>query len=277
MTTPTSHDPNVPTYQRVRGTGVRPTYHLWLIGGSLLTLGMLTMVTLNIVSLLAHERVDEVTTIPVDVVRELDISNPNGRVEVVGGDVDEITVDSTVSHGLFETRYRVAVENGVLTIRSSCPFLTAWCGVDTRVVVPADLPVRASSDNGRVILEDLSGPVTASCNNGALDLTRLSGDLNVRSDNGEVDGSALRSQVVVASSQNGAVRLDFTEPPMDVTATSSNGQVDIVVPEDPAMYRVTVETANGGTDVKVRTDPGSDRRITATSSNGSVEVRYPTG
>jgi DUF4097 and DUF4098 domain-containing protein YvlB len=261
----------------VHGTGVPPTYHLWLIGGSLITVAVLAVFTFNVVNLLAHEVVTEVTRVPAADVRLLDVRNADGKVEVVGGQVDEITVTAKVSHGLRPTRYRVDVEDGVLVIRSSCPFMTSWCGVDQRITVPADLPIQASSSNGRITLEDLSGPVTASCSNGALELTRLSGDLQVDSDNGRVDGSGLESQVVDATSNNGFVRLEFSEPPRTVTASSSNGYVDVVIPDTPVAFRVVAESANGGTDVGVRTDPSSERTIVANSSNGHVEVRYPTG
>jgi hypothetical protein len=69
----------------------------------------------------------------------------------------------------------------------------------------------------------------------------------------------------------------FSEPPNTVTASSSNGYVDIVVPDTPVAYRVVAESSNGGTEVAVRTDPSSQRTIVANSSNGHVEVRYPTG
>jgi hypothetical protein len=261
----------------VPGTGVPPSYHLWLIAGSLLTVGVLAMFTANVIGLLAHEVVTEVTRVPAADVVLLDVRDADGKVEVVGGQVDEITVTAKVSHGLRPTRYRVDVEDRVLVIRSSCPFLSSWCGVDQRITVPADLPVQASSDNGRITLQDLTGPVTASCDNGALELTRLSGDLQVDSNNGRVDGSGLESQLVNARSSNGFVRLMFSEAPKTVTASSSNGYVDIVVPDTPIAYRVVAESSNGSTDVDVRTDPSSDRTIVANSSNGQVKVRYPTG
>jgi DUF4097 and DUF4098 domain-containing protein YvlB len=277
MTTPTTPMPETPTVKRVPGTGVPPTYHLWLIAGSILTLGVLALFTVHVVSLLAHEVVTETKTVPAAGINLLDVRNADGRVEVVGGDVDEITVTAKVSHGLRPTRYRVAVEGDAVVVRSSCPLLSTWCGVDQRIVIPSDLAVRASSSNGQVILEDLTGPVNASSNNGAVELTRLSGDLTLRSDNGRVDGKVLESKVVVARSANGFVRLQFAEPPTDVTATSSNGYVDVVLPDTEVAFKVVAESSNGGTDIGVRTDPSSDRTITATSANGHVEVRYPTG
>lgn len=277
MTSPTTPDPGPPPARPVPGTGVPPSYHLWLIGGGLIALGLLVAHTFSFISLLAHEEERQLTKVSAADVRLLDVRDADGRVEVVGGDVEEITVDATVSHGLQRTEYRVDVEDGVLVVRSDCPIFSSWCNVKQRIVVPADLPVQASSSNGRVVLEDLSGPVTASADNGSLELVRLTGDLNVHSSNGRVDGSGLESRTVVARSSNGLVRLQFTEPPRNVTASSSNGMVDVIIPDSADAYRVVAETSNGSTDVGVKTDPGSDRFITATSSNGRVEVRYPTG
>src|SRR5690606_31233541 len=105
----------------------------------------------------------------------------------------------------------------------------------------------------------------------------LSGDLQASTDNGRVEATGLRSAAVSARSHNGRVSLTFAEAPQVVDATTSNGRVEIVVPDDATPYLVDIDTDHGSTDVGVRTDPTSDRRIHGRSHNGDVTVRYPTG
>lgn len=249
----------------------------WLVGGSLLAAVGLVVGTARIVGALAHVEETEVATFPAAGVDVLDIRSPQGTIDVRGGDVDEITVTAEISHGLRPTGHTATVAGGVLRVRASCPLFVAWCEVDYRVEVPAGVDVVASTDDGRLIVRDVTGDVRADGDNGSLELTRLAGDLDVTTGNGRVDATGLRSPSVRAGTENGSVRLEFAEPPAAVEATSRNGRVDVVVPDTPDAYRVDLGTHNGATDVGVRTDPSSDRSVVASTHNGDVTVRYPTG
>jgi hypothetical protein len=249
----------------------------WIVGGSLLTIGVLLVWTAQIVSALAHEETTVVDTFPAADIRRLDLRSNNGSVEIQGREVDEITVTAEISHGLRPTRTRATVDADTLQVRSSCPLLTTWCEVDYRIVVPSDLVVSADTDDGRLILRDLTSDVVATNDNGPVQLTRLSGDIRASTDNGRIQATGLRADVVVARSDNGRVRLQFAEPPNEVKATTDNGRVDVVVPDTADTYRVETRTDNGSTDMTVRTEPGSTRSIVARSDNGDVTVRYPEG
>jgi hypothetical protein len=249
----------------------------WVIGGSILAAVALAVGAFQIVNVLARERTTEVQTFPSAGVRLLDVRSPNGTVEVLGGDVEEITVTARISHGLWRTSHRAAVEGGVLRVRSSCPILSTWCGVEYRIAVPQNVGVAVDVSNGRLIVRDVAGGVRADASNGAIELTRLTGDLDVSTDNGRVESTGLRSDRVVARTSNGQVRLGFAEPPASVEARSSNGRVDVVLPTTPDAYRVDLDTNNGSTDVGVRTDPVSGRSIVGRTNNGDVTVRYAAG
>lgn len=250
---------------------------LWLIAGSILTVGTLGFGTVHVVNLLAHEEVTETATFAADGVTDLDIGNTNGSIEIVGDDVDEISLVAEISHGLRQTDHTAAIDGSSLVVRSSCPFLSTWCSVDYRLVVPTDLAVTARLDNGHLVLRDLDGAVDVDGDNGRIELVRLEGDVRASTDNGRLEGTGLRAATVLADSDNGQVSLSFADAPTSVTATSDNGGVEVVVPDTAATYRVDVQTDNGSTDVGVRTDPTSDRSITAETDNGSVTVRYPSG
>jgi DUF4097 and DUF4098 domain-containing protein YvlB len=71
------------------------------------------------------------------------------------------------------------------------------------------------------------------------------------------------------------VRLEFLDSPHDVVATSDNGSVDIVIPDEGAIaYKVDAESDNGTVSFPVRTDPDGERTITARSDNGDVTITY---
>jgi hypothetical protein len=253
---------------------------LWMIVGSILTVGALAFGTYGIVNHVAHEEVTERESFSADGVTQLRLHNENGRVEVVGDDVDEISLVAEVSHGLRRTVTHADIDGDALVVDMDCPTgIPVWCSVDYRLVVPRDLEVDVRNENGRLTLRDLDGDVTAHGDNGSIELARLSGQVDVETEDGSVRAGGLTAAEVHGRSRHGSVRLTFAEAPTTVTARTSDGSVEVVVPDDDATYRVEahVRGFGGDADAAVRTDPGSDRFITATTHHGSVTVRYPTG
>jgi hypothetical protein len=253
---------------------------LWMIVGSLFTAAALAFGTYSIVNQVAHEEVLETATFSADGVTQVRLHNENGRVEIVGDDVDEISLVAEVSHGLRRTVTHADLEGDTLVVDMDCPTgIPVWCSVDYRLVVPKDLAIDVRNENGRLTLRDLDGDVDAHGDNGTIELARLSGDVDVETENGSVRAGGLTAAEVHARSRHGSVRLTFAEPPTTVTARTSDGSVEVVVPDDDATYRVEADVRGfgGDADAAVRTDPGSDRSITATTNHGSVTVRYPTG
>jgi hypothetical protein len=251
---------------------------LWIVIGSIVTVVAIAFATYNIVNLVAHEEVTERTTFDADGVAAVKLHNDIGSVEIVGDDVDQITLVAEISHGLRRTVTEAAVEGDTLVVDMDCPTgLPVWCSVDYHLVVPRDLDVDARNDNGRLTLRDLDGDVIASGDNGGIELARLSGDVEVDTQNGGIRAGGLRGEAITARSQHGSVRLTFAAAPITVIARTSDGAVEVVVPDDGTTYRVDADNFVGSIDAAIRTDPDSDRSISAITRNGSVTVRYPTG
>ena len=248
----------------------------WLAIGSVVTVAALAWGSYSIIGLLAHEEVTERAAFDPAGIDRIDIGNDDGSIEIQADDVDEISLVAEISHGLRRTGHRAEVQGSTLVVRGSCPHWTTWCEVDYRLVVPSDLDVVVDIDNGRLTLRDLEGDVEVRADNGPIDLERITGDVRARTSNGRVDAAGLRSDRATASSSNGGVTLAFAQPPTSVRASTSNGSVEVVVPDGPERYQVRADTDHGATDVDVRTDPASDRSIDAETSNGSVTVRYAT-
>jgi hypothetical protein len=249
--------------------------HLWRIGGTLWVLLLVPFGIVQAASVLAHERELAITSFPAAALASVDIDNDNGSVTIVGTDNDEVVVAAHISHGWKATGNDQHVEGDRLVVHSSCPSLfSQYCSVDYVVEMPAALALDVSSGNGRITASDLTGVVSLAADNGRVEADRLDGDLRLSSDNGRVTGRDLRSPGVDADSDNGRVELSFAVAPRSVTATSDNGSVDLVVPDDSTAYRVDAASDNGSVTVGVDQSRDSSRTITALSDNGSIRVDY---
>lgn len=250
----------------------------WLVAGSLVALAALGASGYLVVNVMAHERTSEAHTFDASGLRSIQVDGEHSDVEIIGRDVDDVTVEIDVSHGLRRTKQAVEVVDDVLRLTNACPNGPPfWCSVEYRIVMPTTLVVDIHADSGHTTLRNVDADVTVDVHNGGIELDQVSGAIDARSLNGSVRGSGLKGDVVTARSTNGRVTLAFAEPPTRVEARSTNGSVTVVVPDDEHTYRLEVDAVNGGTDPGVRADPASERSIVAVTTNGSAAVRYPTG
>lgn len=266
--------PTPPAPPPVRTTAT--TRAAWLAAGSLFAVLGLMISTLQVVGLIAHEEHDQTVRVADPAVAVLDVGSDAGAIEIIGADTDAVRIDARVSDGLVDTRFTQEVVGDRLQVRVRCVAVLAnqWCGARLRIVVPRDLEVKVRAKGDSVSLRGVSGRVDAESSDGSVEGESLSGDTRLHSSNGSVRGTRLRTESIVADSDNGSVRLEFAAPPVSVITNSDNGSVDVAVPRGAEAYAVSVESSNGSTDNLVQSDPASDRRIVASSSNGSVTVRY---
>lgn len=198
----------------------------------------------------------ETETVPAAGLAVVDIATGNGSVEVVGGTGDEIAI-RVVLHESDEgdADYTLETEGDRLLVRGECD--SGWfdkCQVGFTVTVPDDLDVDVETSNGRIVVDGVAG------------------NLGVESDNGAIEAERLHSAHVTARTDNGRIRLLFDAAPESVDASTDNGAVAVVVPDDQNVYDVDADSDNGSIDVDVRTDPSSDRWITVQTDNGSIDV-----
>lgn len=71
--------------------------------------------------------------------------------------------------------------------------------------------------------------------------------------------------------------LAFVAPPARVDASSSGGNIVVVLPDRPVAYRVHASGQGGSTDTPIRTDPNGPNVINAESRGGDVSIRYADG
>lgn len=254
-------------------------HRLWIIAGSIFTVVVLAAGSYTAVNAMAHEEVEAHRAVSADGVDEIVVRTTSGHVEVVGDPTaTEIEVDATIRHGLRRTDFSVTERGGRLFVDGTCNhFLALWCRVDVTLRVPADIPLDIGSSNGGIEVTDVDAGVVAKTSNGSVSLIGLGGDVDARTSNGTVRGHGLDGDAASAKSSNGRIELTFASPPRRVEATTSNGSVEITVPEDDTAYAIDTDaSSNSSTEITVRTDPASDHTIAAKTSNGSISVFYPT-
>ena len=164
----------------------------------------------------------------------LDVDNSNGPVTITGAaEREQITVTARISDGLRETEERQTLVDGVLELRASCPLIgSEWCSVRYTIEVPADIEVRADTDNGRLRVSGVDGPVHLDTDNGSVEVADVTGNLTIGSNNGSITASRLTSDTVVAETDNGSLTIELLETPTSVEARSDNGSVEVVLPRD---------------------------------------------
>jgi hypothetical protein len=249
--------------------GVRTSLRILAIGFSLLAVGW---GALTLASLLA--RATEHRSATYHGVRALDVDLAFESVEIVGSaDATSVSMTRSYTWSLAKPSISSRLDGDLLSIGSSCPFAVGLgCSGDVRLVVPKDLEVRVRTSDGALSLRELAGPVDVTTSDGSVTAWDLAGKLRVRTSDGAVNVTGLRSEDVDAATSDGAVRLSFLVDPATVTAHTSDGSIEVVVPADGNAYHVTATTSDGSRDVRVPTDPNSARRMQLSTSDGAIRV-----
>jgi DUF4097 and DUF4098 domain-containing protein YvlB len=154
------------------------------------------------------------------------------------------------------------IEGGTLLL-NSCGYN---CAVDYVLTVPEGLPISGRTAGGALSLTGV-GRVDLETSNGDVDVDGA-GAVRVHTNSGAITGRNLRG-AVDASTSNGAVELTLAQP-QDVRATTTNGALTVTVPR--GAYRITATTTNGDRDLRIPDDPAGTHRLDLTTTNGDVTV-----
>jgi len=230
------------------------------VGLSLLMVGW---GALTVASLLA--RTTEHRTATYDGVRVLDVDAAFESVQVIGSTgATSVSMTRSYAWSLHKPTIRNRLSGHHLSVTSRCPFnVGRGCSGRIRLVVPRNVEVHVHGSDGSMTLRDLDGPVEATTSDGSIVVSDLTGP---------VTASGLRSGEVDAVTSDGSVRLAFVVAPSAVSAITSDGSVDVVVPRDGTAYDVDVTTSDGSRHVAVPTDPQSLHHVRLITSDGSVRV-----
>jgi len=249
---------------------------LWWLAGLVLLASSLAWGVYTLVTVIAHEERTETTRFGAQGVEVLDVNSDGGRVTVTGrADLDEIVITADIGEGLRRTGNRQEIVDGRLELDATCPVLGSnWCSVNYTIEVPREMTVVASSDTSRVEVRGIDGEVTAQTDNGAIVVDDVTGRLVASTDNGSVAATDIVATEAVVETDNGSISLEFSVAPSSVRADNSNGDVDVMVPQDGGDYLVDAVTGNGQVTTDVRTAPNADRTMELDTGNGDIAVRY---
>lgn len=217
---------------------------------------------------------EETSTQTFDAVTDLVFDLENGGLTIIGG-ASGTTVEMSVSTGIFDGEVTLEQSGGTLRLEQRCPLVIGWgCRAFFTVTLPSDVEVSGSTSNGAITAESLDEPISVTTSNGAINVVDISASASFRTSNGAVLAAGLSSPEVEASTSNGRVQLEFAVAPDSVRATSSNGEIVVILPDESPAYAVSTSTSNGRVETDVRTDPAAPASIDVETSNGDITVRY---
>ncbi len=274
MTSAPSGSTPAPTTPRSGSPRVR---RAWRIGGTVVTVVVLTWGLVQVVGVLGRSTAAVDVELEAAGIEELLVEVASGSIEIRGTDDELVRVRGEVTSGLTSTRHREQRVGGRFVVSSECVGgpLSTFCAVDHVIEVPRAMPVVVRSSETSVRLEGLTGRVDVETRNDAVTGDELSGsEVRIETRNAPVELRSTRSPVVSVRTSNDAVTTTFGEPVEDLDIDTSNGEVEVVLPDTPDPYVVRLDTSNGAQVVSVRTDPTSPRRVDVRTSNDDVTVRY---
>ncbi len=221
----------------------------------------------------AQETVEWRKTYPLQSGGRVEISNVNGKIDVVPGAADSVEVVALkVARGATAEAAREALTR-IEIVEAASPssvkietklqrgggglFHMGSGEVRYSVKVPANADVRFTTVNGGIELTGLTGRITAETTNGGVRARDVSGPIE-------------------ASTTNGGVDVDLTrvsEPGVKLECT--NGGIKLRLPED-ARATITASITNGGIDtgaLSLEKSESSRRRLEARLNGGGPSVR----
>jgi len=220
--------PNTPSTFHAPGTKPRRTRNRLLIGAAAVVLvgGAVSVVMAN----RTQQRTDSFAGVS-SVIVEVE----NGNLAISrSGDV-EVGIRTTLN--VFLGGLPVAdrrLENGVLTITSTCPALGVNCYVEDELTIPAGIRVQVRTTTGNVEATDIDVP-----------------EFDVETVTGQVSGS-------------------FVRPPDRIAIAVVTGTVDLTVPA--ADYRFDARTTTGTIHSDVWNNPTAPRSVQLSTVTGTISV-----
>lgn len=217
---------------------------------------------------------DETRTETFREVTELVFDLQNSPVTLIGG-ASETTVELRVTTGLLDGDVTVERDGDTLRLEQTCPLIIGWgCRALISIEMPSDVEVSGSNSNGSITAESLDQPVSLTNSNGLVNVVDLSGPVVLRTTNADLFALDMSSRMVDASTSNGRLQLEFAAAPRSILASSSNGTIDVYLPDDSPAYALDASTSNGEVIAEVRTDPSATDSMVLETSNGDITIRY---
>ena len=134
--------------------------------------------------------------------------------------------------------------------------------------------VQISTGGGNINADDLSGTVRVDTGGGDLATDGLSGNVQITTEDGNVNGISASSGQLIIDTGGGDVALVFTQPPTDLHITSSDGNINLVLPPGDTKYDISTPNSSSG-NVNIPSslkNPSSPDTIVLNGGGGDINV-----
>ncbi|MFC1490548.1 DUF4097 domain-containing protein [Candidatus Latescibacterota bacterium] len=243
----------------------------------------------------AEEEFHKTITIPAET--EVNVSNVNGNIRVLGWDEDYVDIYALKTTKLGQDELdRVTIDvsvNGVVDIvtvtrkredsndsffsRIFGEFISKSPKVNVEYTIKLPMSVilaNASSTNGNVEVDGTTGDSSLRTTNGSVRVKNTNGFIDAKSTNGNI--SITEGAVAIsARTTNGSITAAISDDIMDETNISTtNGSITLYVTKD-INVDIELRTVNGGinlNDISMMVDNFSKRSVSGTLGSGGKSI-----
>ena len=196
--------------------------------------------------------------------RKLDVQTMNGKISIRAYNGKEVIVETRASANRRDSERtvngmrRIDIAPRGLTVEEEDNVITVRTHVNSDgglvISVPPDTSVTASSHNGEIDIDGLTGEFDVKANNGHLTMTNVSGS-------------------VLANSLNGPIRVSMNkvDPNKPLFFSTLNGSIEATLPADwRANVKLTTNNSEIWSDFEFKLSPGS----VVTQQNNTPDGRF---
>lgn len=200
------------------------------------------------------------------------VKNSNGAITINAWNQDKVSISATKRAPTAEQLSRIEIPitqtATTMTIPTACQ--EKDCKVDYTLLVPANVSVNVTTDDGAIAIIGVKGKITA---------TTTNGDINAEHTNNTVVAHALTSgsiaikqakQYVKAETKKGNIVI--TNSYNSVLATAENGNIDVRTAAVPSTSKIRLVTNTGLINLLLPHDVDAD--LQASTKKGAVICQH---
>ncbi len=209
----------------------------------------------------------------------------DGSIEVHSWDRDSIEVEiekrAMEQNLLDEIQISAEQDGNRIIVKVTGPAREGFRGITVgnrvsptarlRVALPRMSNLQASSGDGSIAVEDVSGKVTLDTEDGSVRAARLSGEIRVRSGDGTIRMEKVEGRLDLETT-DGSITLDAK--PTVLRGRTGDGSIRLHVAPDTTMVE-DWELTTGDGSITLTLPPSFNAELDAESGDGSVRSSHP--
>ncbi len=218
-------------------------------------------------------------------VPDVQLDTFDGAIEIHSWDRNEVEIEierRAMDQSLVDEMKVVAEQKGdTITLKITGPRRSGDHGIQigvhfsptarVRVALPRQSQVTASSGDGAITIEQVTGKITLTTTDGSVRASRVTGELFVRSGDGAIRMDRVEGAFDLET-EDGSINLDAK--PTALRARTADGSIRLQVASDAAMSADwDVQTGDGS--VVLTLPSGFNAELDAESRDGSVRANHP--